>query len=336
MSIKIAISQSRTLSTTATTLSALSHTTHKASKQGVHLILFPEAYLGGYPRTCTFGSAIGARHPQGRDQFLAYFRSAIDLGDTPAGAGEDWVARRLPLPEGGAGERGDGTRETLERVARETGVFIVTGVVERAGGVFIVRCFMWILCADTGSERLVWAQGSPSTLRAIRTHLNGVPVTLAAAICWENYMPLLRQSLYAQNVTIYLAPTADARDTWLALMRTVAVEGRAFVVSANQCVRYGELPEWVDGGGTERQMGQDEYACRGGSCIVDPQGEVLAGPLWEVSADDNLDTMDGLLVSEIDVQDCERGRLDLDVAGSYSRSDSFKFSVEGLDLNPPV
>ncbi|PLB41016.1 nitrilase [Aspergillus candidus] len=345
MSIKIAISQSRTLSTTPATLSALSHTTHKASSQKVHLILFPEAYLGGYPRTCTFGSAIGARHPQGRDQFLAYFRSAIDLGDTPAGAGEDWVARRLPLPEGG-GERGDGTRETLERVARETGVFIVTGVVERAGG----SLYCAVLYVDpvrgcvgkrrkvmpTGSERLVWAQGSPSTLRAIRTHLNGIPVTLAAAICWENYMPLLRQSLYAQNVTIYLAPTADARDTWLSLMRTVAVEGRAFVVSANQCVRYGELPEWVDGGGTERQMGQDEYACRGGSCIVDPQGEVLAGPLWEVSADDDLDTMDGLLVSEIDVQDCERGRLDLDVAGSYSRSDSFKFSVEGLDLNPPV
>jgi nitrilase len=259
----------------------------------------------------------------------------------------------------------------------------------------------------TGAERLIWAQGSPSTLRAVTTCLNGINITLASAICWENYMPLLRQSLYAQNVNIYLAPTADARDTWLPLMRTVGIEGRCFVLSANQCVRNCELPSWITGqseatpasapasatppahvekpkttnrklsitaegpheivwpqcstqGAENGEVGNEpsqissksseEYVCRGGSCIISPLGEILAGPLWEVCTDDVPDsddaavnargiqsaaTGDGLAIAQIDLEDCERGRLDLDVAGSYSRNDAFKLSVEGLDLAPP-
>ncbi|CEO59764.1 Putative Nitrilase [Penicillium brasilianum] len=419
-SLTVAVSQSRTLSTTHQTLAALERTTHLAARRGVHLLLFPEAYLGGYPRTCSFGAAVGSRHPRGRDQFLAYFKDAVDLGDTPAGAGQDWVDRRLSVAVGKA-QRGDGTREVLERIAKESGVFLVVGVVERAGGslycsVVYVEPGRGVLgkrrkVMPTGSERLIWAQGSPSTLRAVTTTINGIPLTLAAAICWENYMPLLRQSLYSQNVNIYLAPTADARDTWLSLMRTVGQEGRCFVLSANQCVRSNELPDWITGQTTESNSSasakpvaspsqvqaassgrklsitpegpheicwpqcstQDtqpvaetttavskleisssecEYVCRGGSCIISPLGEVLAGPLWEVSTDDTPDSEeagvstaplgmsavaagDGLAIAKIDLDDCERGRLDLDVAGSYSRSDAFKFSVEGLDLSPP-
>lgn len=177
-------------------------------------------------------------------------------------------------------------------------------------------------------------------------------------------MPLLRQSLYSQNVNLYLAPTADSRDTWLSLMRTIGGEGRTFVLSSNQCVRYNELPSWITEGAPKQDGSSDgtldpfhlveldhkgldfnseiagsHYISRGGSCIVGPLGEVLGGPIWEVCADDELDagspSKDGLVVSEIDLEDCERGRLDLDLAGSYSRNDAFKLTVEGLDLNPP-
>ena len=441
--LTLAVSQSRTLSTTADTLSSLSETAHHAAQAGIHLLLFPEAYLGGYPRTCSFGASVGSRTDGGREQFLQYFHSAVDLGDTPRGAGQDWVDRRLDVAKGKE-HRGDGTRERLEQVAKDTGVFLVVGLVEKSGG--SLYCAVVYVCPregclgkrrkvmPTGSERLIWAQGSPSTLRAMTTDIAGVKLTLAAAICWENYMPLLRFSLYSQNVNLYLAPTADARETWLPLMQTIACEGRAVVLSANQCVRRKNLPSWITGeeeakgeegeaDGMKRSadeqpgrrpsnvtktednheitwpasdfkpsskptptkktingasphhlitipaddeavqtpnavqtetpdnhvlalpsadsfkdkssnsttQGQDkdtEFVSRGGSCIISPTGSILAGPLWEVEDG-------GLLTASIDFEDCERGRLDLDVAGSYGRNDSFELRVAGLDISPP-
>ena len=415
--LTVAVSQSRTLSTTSTTLSALAQTTKEAARDGVNLLLFPEAYLGGYPRTCSFGAAVGSRNDIGREQFLQYFHSAVDLGDTPRGAGQDWVNRKLEVGKGKE-YRGDGTRERLEQVARETGVFLVVGLVEKAGG--SLYCAVVYVCPregclgkrrkvmPTGTERLIWAQGSPSTLRAITTMIAGVKLTLAAAICWENYMPLLRFSLYSQNVNLYLAPTADARETWLPLMQTVACESRAYVLSANQCMKRKHLPYWITGKVGSKQDQDDsgepsasgiakksrrsssivtkteynheitwtctdpesstdstssdqtamngtipfhlnavasedeatetpqprlessdeEYVSRGGSCIISPTGAVLAGPLWEVEDG-------GLLIATVDFEDCERGRLDLDVAGSYGRMDSFELKVAGLDLSPP-
>jgi nitrilase len=363
--LKLAASQSRTLSTLAATLEALKATTQHAAREGVDLILFPEAYLGGYPRTCDFGISVGARSAGGRDQFLHYFRDSVDLGDTPRGAGDEWVDRDLEVGKGKE-YRGDGTREFLERVARETGVFVVTGLVEKSGG--SLYCSVVYVCPrlgcigkrrkvmPTGAERMIWAQGSPSTLRAVVTTIKGVKLTMAAAICWENYMPLLRYSLYSQNVNLYLAPTADPRDTWLSLMRTIGCESRAFVLSANQCVKRKHLPDWISGkkdsaaisdtGSTgdgdsslanklseiaiadgSSSSSDEEFICAGGSCIVGPLGDVLKEPLWNVE--------DGLHIVDADFEDCERGRLDLDVAGSYSRNDVFHLEVDGLDLDPP-
>ncbi|TGO14408.1 hypothetical protein BTUL_0053g00070 [Botrytis tulipae] len=380
--LRLAVSQSHTLSTTSATLAALSRITEQAATKSIDLILFPEAYLGGYPRTATFGAVVGARDSKGREQFLHYYKDAVDLGDTPEGAGRKWANKELEARDDG--KRGDGTREELERIARDTGVFIVTGLVERCGG--SLYCGVVYVCPKfgmigkrrkvmpTGSERLIWGQGQPSSLRAVTTTIRGVKLTLAAAICWENYMPLLRQSLYSQNVNLYLAPTADAKDTWLPLMRTIACEGRCVVLSANQCMKRSNLPSWITGNNEEDSAIEDghaegyrhvqsksrrksiltddgceialpqriegipeitetlkkdtsDFVCRGGSCVISPLGEVLAGPIWE---DDN-----GLLSVDIDFEDCLRGRLDLDVGGSYSRNDAFKLTVEGLDLSPP-
>ncbi|KAI0437142.1 carbon-nitrogen hydrolase [Xylaria telfairii] len=436
--IRLATASPATQSTRQDTLVQLGRLAESAREKRADFLLLPEAYLGGYPRGADFGCKIGGRTEEGRDEFRRYFQGAIDLGDVvgPAGAGGlgKWVRRELrdDLENGDGDEgqnrdhgttgpakvRGDGTREELERIARETGVFIVVGLVERAGG--SLYCAVVYVCPrrgiigkrrkvmPTGTERLIWAQGSPATLKAVSTTIRGIHVNLAAAICWENYMPLLRQSLYAQNINLYFAPTADGRDTWLPLMRTIGIEGRCFVVSSNMCVREGAkhvppkprrnsciteegfeiaLPpsptskkgaanplaghgagsatrarrrsvfdedgnEIVLGGASpthhktaipappssssavieedeeenvERKGGVD-FVSRGGSSIVSPFGEVLAGPQWE---DD-----EGIIYADVDLEDCVRGRLDLDAAGSYSRNDSFKFSVEGLDLDP--
>lgn len=169
----------------------------------------------------------------------------------------------------------------------------------------------------TGSERLVWSQGDGSTLRVVPTRLG----RLATAICWENLMPALRMNFYAQGVEIWCAPTADARDVHLATMRHIAVEGRCFVLAANQVAQARDLsPEFATA-----FADPDEIVYKGASAIIDPFGEVLAGPLHDE---------EGLLVADLDLDDVTRGRYDFDAAGHYSRPDLFTLTVNTSTRNP--
>ncbi|MCX7706943.1 MAG: carbon-nitrogen hydrolase family protein, partial [Anaerolineae bacterium] len=164
----------------------------------------------------------------------------------------------------------------------------------------------------TAAERLIWGEGDGSTLTVLDTAFGKV----GGLICWENYMPLARMALYARGVEIYLAPTADARDTWQATLRHIACEGRCFVLGCNQHVTKAMYP--TDLPGIEELASQPEVMCRGGSAIISPLGEVLAGPLYD---------QEGILYADLDLGEVVRGKFDFDVVGHYARPDVFQLIV---------
>jgi nitrilase len=172
----------------------------------------------------------------------------------------------------------------------------------------------------TAAERLIWGEGDGSTLTVLQTEFG----TVGGLICWENYMPLARMAMYSKGVGIYLAPTADARDTWQATLRHIACEGRCFVLGCNQFVTKSMYPAELPG--VEDLAGQPEVLCRGGSAIVSPLGALIAGPLYD---------QEGTLFAELDPGEIPRSRFDFDVVGHYARPDVFRLTVNEKPM-PPV
>lgn len=284
------------------TLDKVGALTASAARQGAQLVVFPEAFVSAYPRGMDFGAVIGSRKESGRDDFQRYWESSVEM----------------PGP----------AVDRLAEVASTHRVFLVVGVIEREGGT--LYCTVVFFSPDgrylgkhrkvmpTASERLVWGFGDGSTLPVFDTALGRI----GAVICWENYLPLLRAAMYAKGIEIYCAPTADARDSWLATVRHIAIEGRCFVLACNQFNRRSDYPaDYRADLGTDR----DAVVCRGGSCIVDPFGNFLAGPNTEGEA---------ILVAEIDRSQIVRGKFDLDVTGHYARPDIFQLHVDERPKRP--
>ena len=158
-----------------------------------------------------------------------------------------------------------------------------------------------------------------STMPVLETEIGRI----GGLICWENYMPLARMALYGKGVELYLAPTADSRDTWQSTLRHIACEGRCFVLGCNQFVAKSMYPPDLDG--LEDLASQPENLCRGGSVIISPLGEVLAGPLYD---------QEGMLFADLDLAQIAQSKFDFDVTGHYARPDVFQLLINEEALLP--
>jgi len=279
----------------------------EAGNNDAKLVLLPEAFIPAYPRGLSFGMAVGSRSNEGRSLWKKYWDNAIEV----------------PGPD----------TEALSAAAREAGTYMAIGVIERDRDYSrgTLYCTLLYFNPDgkmigkhrklkpTGAERLIWGEGDGSTLPVFETDFEKI----GGLICWENYMPLARMAMYSKGVEIYLAPTADPRDSWQATLRHIACEGRCFVLGCNQFVKKDMYPGDLE---TLHELDdQPEVMCRGGSVIVSPFGEVIEGPLYGE---------EGILYAELDLGEIVKGKVDFDVVGHYARPDVFQLSINEEPLVP--
>lgn len=272
--------------------------TKEYAREGCKLMVFPESFIPGYPRGFSFGTIVGKRTTEGRKLFAEYFNQSVDLES------EDL--------------------KRLEDIAAKQKVYLVIGVTERQSANGSLYCSMLYISPTVGllgvhrkikptaQERVIWAEAGGEDLVTFKTEIG----RLGGLICWENYMPLARMSIYSKGVEIYIAPTADPREEWVHTMRHIALEGRCFVLGCNQYMKKSMYPEKYQSLATE----MPEEFCPGGSVIVSPMGKIIEGPLFGKS---------GALIAELDLDEIPQAKLDFDVNGHYSRNDIFELSVRG-------
>lgn len=293
---RLAALQIGSRATTAETIEALLARRDELIAARPDLLVLPEALLGGYPKGADFGVRLGYRTPAGRDAFGRYWEQAVELDGPEVAA--------------------------LAALAGSIGCTMIAGAIVREGAT--LQCAALHFTPDgalaghrrklmpTAAERLVWGQGGAGDVRSFDSPVGRI----GAVICWENFMPAFRAALYGQGVTIWAAPTVDDRPQWEVAMRHIAHEGRCFLVSACQWLPPSQMALGEPITLIDRAL--DAPLIAGGSSIVSPMGEVLAGPLRGG---------EGLLVAEVDLADVVRARFDFDAAGHYARHDIFRLDV---------
>jgi nitrilase len=283
--------------------------TMQSAQKGAKLIIFPEAFIPAYPRGLNFGANVGSRSEAGRKDWRRYWENAVTIPSE--------------------------TTDKLSDAARDANAYLVIGIVEKDNEFSESTLYCTILyfgpdgkllgkhrkLKPTGSERLIWGEGDGSTLTVIDTPYGKI----GGLICWENYMPLARTAMYAKGVNLYIAPTADSRETWQSTIRHIAIEGRCFVLSCNQFVMKDMYPQ--DLACYEELHSSPEIMCSGGSAIISPLGDYIIQPVYG---------KEQILIADLDLSLIPSSRFDFDVVGHYSRPDVFKLIIDEGKKNSAI
>lgn len=272
----------------------------QSAGRGCGMVVFPEAWLPGYP-TFVWRLVPGSGMGKTDELYARLLANAVDLS-------RDGLA-------------------PIQEAAREYGVVVVLGYQEvdgsASGGTIFNSCA--IIDADgrlannhrklmpTNPERMVWGFGDASGLNVVETAVGRV----GALICWESYMPLARYALYAQNIDIYVAPTWDSGETWLATMQHIAREGGCWVIGCATALEASDIPDDIPHRG-ELFPNKNEWVNPGDAVVYKPFGGIVAGPMHQEK---------GLLVAEIDVGTAQASRRKFDASGHYARPDIFTLNV---------
>jgi nitrilase len=274
------------------TIDKIGTLTKEAAGAQARLVAFPEGFVPTYP------DWVWRTNPWADGEWYAR-----------------WIDQCVDVPGPACAALGD--------IARENEVHLAVPVNERDGGTVYNTLLYFgpdgVLLGKhrklvaTGGERLAWGMGDGSTLPVFDTPFG----RLGGLICWENYMPLARAAMYEQGVDILLAPTWDNSDVWVASMRHIAKEGRCYVLGITSCLRGSDVPADIPGR-DDIYGGDDDWMSRGNTVIVDPYGDILAGPISET---------EGILYAEVDIAKVRQSRRQFDVVGHYARPDVFKLSV---------
>ncbi|MFQ6115233.1 MAG: carbon-nitrogen hydrolase family protein [bacterium] len=270
----------------------------QAGRAGAKLLVFPEVFIAGYP---DWVWVVPNSNKAILDElYYEILENAVNIPDE--------------------------TTKKLCKAAKDAKIHVVIGMHERNSEASNASLFNTMLCIDsegnilgkhrklipTGGERLVWAQGDGSTLSAFDTSIGKI----GGLICWENFMPLARNAMYAWGTQIYVAPTWDSSEGWLLSLRHIAKEGGMFVIGCCMAIHMENIPESYEF--KKFYPEGKEWINPGNSCILGPNGQIIAGPVK---------MKEELLYAEIDFKQIISSKRMFDVAGHYARPDVFKFSV---------